>query len=121
MLGVSSCRSVPDTSQMPEFAIGRAGSGHEPGEGGLRLRRAAGRHAHFGFFIGDIANPALHSVYELFAAIVISLIATVLKFGDRTPDRRGAPGFGAAPFQPQGQATAGRIRYRLPANCGFGM
>jgi len=38
----------------------------------------------FGFFIGDISNPALHSVYELFAAIVISLIATVLKFGDRT-------------------------------------
>ena len=38
----------------------------------------------FGFFIGDIADPALHSVYELFAAIVISLIATVLKFGDRT-------------------------------------
>ncbi len=38
----------------------------------------------FGFFIGDIANPALHSVYELFAAIVVSLIATVLKFGDRT-------------------------------------
>ena len=38
----------------------------------------------FGFFIGDIADPRLHSVYELFAAIVISLIATVLKFGDRT-------------------------------------
>ena len=38
----------------------------------------------FGFFIGDIANPELHNVYELFAAIVVSLIATVLKFGDRT-------------------------------------
>ena len=38
----------------------------------------------FGFFIGDIANPMLHNVYELFAAIVVSLIATVLKFGDRT-------------------------------------
>ena len=38
----------------------------------------------FGFFIGDIANPALHNVYELFAAVVVSLIATVLKFGDRT-------------------------------------
>jgi hypothetical protein len=38
----------------------------------------------FGFFIGDLADPVLHSVYELFAAIVISLIATVLKFGDRT-------------------------------------
>ena len=38
----------------------------------------------FGFFIGDISDPALHSVYELIAAIVVSLIATVLKFGDRT-------------------------------------
>jgi hypothetical protein len=38
----------------------------------------------FGFFIGDIADPELHNVYELFAAIVVNLIATVLKFGDRT-------------------------------------
>ncbi len=38
----------------------------------------------FGFFIGDIANPVHHNVYELFAAIVVSLIATILKFGDRT-------------------------------------
>ena len=38
----------------------------------------------FGFFIGDISNPDLHNVYELFAAVVVSLIATVLKFGDRT-------------------------------------
>ena len=38
----------------------------------------------FGFFIGDISNPELHSSYELFAALTVSLIATVLKFGDRT-------------------------------------
>ena len=38
----------------------------------------------FGFFIGDIAIPALHNEYELFGAVVVSLIATVLKFGDRT-------------------------------------
>ena len=38
----------------------------------------------FGFFVGDIDRPELHHVYELFAAIVVSLIATVLKFGDRT-------------------------------------
>ncbi len=38
----------------------------------------------FGFFIGDIDDPAVHNVYELFAAIVVNLIATVLKFGDRT-------------------------------------
>ncbi len=37
-----------------------------------------------GFFIGDISNPALHNVYELVAALTVSLIATVLKFGDRT-------------------------------------
>ena len=38
----------------------------------------------FGFFVGDIDNPAHHDIYELFAALVVSLIATVLKFGDRT-------------------------------------
>lgn len=38
----------------------------------------------FGFFVGDIDNPVHHHVYELFAAIVVNLIATVLKFGDRT-------------------------------------
>lgn len=38
----------------------------------------------FGFFLGDFSNVAHHNVYELFAAIVVSLIATVLKFGDRT-------------------------------------
>ena len=38
----------------------------------------------FGFFIGDLGNPELHSVYELFAAVVVNLVATVLKFGDRT-------------------------------------
>ena len=38
----------------------------------------------FGFFLGDISDPRLHNVYELFAALTVSLIATVLKFGDRT-------------------------------------
>jgi hypothetical protein len=38
----------------------------------------------FGFFIGGFDNPTHHNVYELFAAIVVNLIATVLKFGDRT-------------------------------------
>ena len=37
-----------------------------------------------GFFVGDISRPELHSIYELFAALAVSLIATVLKFGDRT-------------------------------------
>src|SRR3954453_8991646 len=38
----------------------------------------------FGFFIGDIDAPTLHNPYELFAGVVVNLIATVLKFGDRT-------------------------------------
>ena len=38
----------------------------------------------FGFFIGDLGNPEYHHPYELYAAIVVNLIATVLKFGDRT-------------------------------------
>ena len=38
----------------------------------------------FGFFIGDIDDPAHHHVYELFAALVVSIIATVMKFGDPT-------------------------------------
>lgn len=38
----------------------------------------------FGFFIGDIDNPDHHDVYELFAALVVGLIATVLKFGERS-------------------------------------
>ena len=38
----------------------------------------------FGFFVGELDNPEHHHVYELFAVIVVNLIATVLKFGDRT-------------------------------------
>lgn len=38
----------------------------------------------FGFFLGEIDNPAHHNIFEFFAAIVVSMICTVLKFGDRT-------------------------------------
>jgi len=38
----------------------------------------------FGFFLGEIHDANHHNVYELFAALVISLIATVMKLGDRT-------------------------------------
>lgn len=38
----------------------------------------------FGFVIGEIDNPVHHNAVELFFAIVVNLIATVLKFGDRT-------------------------------------
>lgn len=38
----------------------------------------------FGFFVGETGNPDHHHVFELFAAIVVNLIATVLKLGDRT-------------------------------------
>jgi hypothetical protein len=36
------------------------------------------------FVIGDIGNPEHHSISLLFAAVVVNLIATVLKFGDRS-------------------------------------
>jgi Ca2+/H+ antiporter, TMEM165/GDT1 family len=39
----------------------------------------------FGFFLGELTDADQHHPYELFAALVVSLIATVLKFGDRTP------------------------------------
>lgn len=38
----------------------------------------------FGFFYGEIYVMESHSKYELFAAIVINLIATILKLGDKT-------------------------------------
>jgi hypothetical protein len=38
----------------------------------------------FGYCVGELDNPIHHSSYELFAAIVVNLIATVLKLGDRT-------------------------------------
>ena len=38
----------------------------------------------FGFFIGEISDPNHHHPYELFAALVVSLICTAMKFGDRT-------------------------------------
>jgi hypothetical protein len=38
----------------------------------------------FGFFYGEIHVIESHSKYELFAAIVINLIATILKLGDKT-------------------------------------
>jgi hypothetical protein len=38
----------------------------------------------FGFFYGNPTVIAEHSAYELFAAIVVNIIATVLKLGDKT-------------------------------------
>lgn len=38
----------------------------------------------FGFFVGEIDNPDHHQLYELFAVVVVNLIATILKFGDRS-------------------------------------
>ena len=38
----------------------------------------------FGFVIGEIDNPEHHHVWEFFAAFVVNVIVTVLKFGDRT-------------------------------------
>jgi len=38
----------------------------------------------FGFWYGDALDIHVHNKYELFAAIVVNLIATVLKLGDKT-------------------------------------
>ena len=38
----------------------------------------------FGFFLGDISDPTVHSIPELYLAVVVNVITTVLKFGDRT-------------------------------------
>jgi hypothetical protein len=38
----------------------------------------------FGFFIGEIDNPDHHDAFELGAALAVSLIATIVKFGDRS-------------------------------------
>ncbi|MDO9305689.1 MAG: DUF6394 family protein [Sulfuricurvum sp.] len=38
----------------------------------------------FGFVVGDIDVIAYHSVYELVATIVVNLIATIMKLGDKT-------------------------------------
>ena len=32
----------------------------------------------FGFFVGPLGDPTAHNVYELFAAVVVNIIATVL-------------------------------------------
>lgn len=36
----------------------------------------------FGFFLGEMTDLSQHSVFELYAALVVSLVATILKFGD---------------------------------------
>ena len=38
----------------------------------------------FGFFYGDMDSLVTHSKYELMAAIIINIIATTLKLGDKT-------------------------------------
>ena len=37
-----------------------------------------------GFVYGEIDNPNHHHMWEFFAAVIVNLIATILKFGDRT-------------------------------------
>ncbi len=38
----------------------------------------------FGFFYGDPTDITQHSAYELFFAVIVNLIATLLKLGDKT-------------------------------------
>ena len=60
-----------------------AGHGHTPASFGRAF--AIGTALNVGFVVGDISDIRLHNVYELFAALVVSLLATVMKFGDRSP------------------------------------
>ena len=36
------------------------------------------------FVVGDVDNPEHHNIWLLFAAVLVNLIATVLKLGDRS-------------------------------------
>jgi hypothetical protein len=38
----------------------------------------------FGFYLGEIDRPEFHHPMELMATVFVNLVATVLKFGDRT-------------------------------------
>ena len=38
----------------------------------------------FGYFIGDLTDPNVHNIYDLYAAYIVNVIAVILKFGDRT-------------------------------------
>lgn len=38
----------------------------------------------FGFFVGPISDPEAHNSWELFLALIVAAITTVLKFGDST-------------------------------------
>ncbi len=38
----------------------------------------------FGFVYGEVGNPQHHHLWEFFAAFVVNVVATVLKFGART-------------------------------------
>jgi len=38
----------------------------------------------FAFFVGDVGEPSVHDVRVLFLALLVNLLATGLKLGDRT-------------------------------------
>ncbi len=38
----------------------------------------------FGFFYGDPSDPGHHHQYELWAALVVSVLTTILKIGDKS-------------------------------------
>jgi hypothetical protein len=38
----------------------------------------------FGFFMGDIDDPSHHDVIEFFLVVIVNIIATGLKLGDRS-------------------------------------
>ena len=71
----------------------------------------------FGFFIGDIANPELHNIYELFARPGGQPDRHGAEVRRPHPDRRGAPGHqpGRRPAAGRGQRGLGLGRRDLRA------
>jgi hypothetical protein len=60
---------------------------------GYRRRAQPGEReatSNIGFVLGVLDDPAVHAPYELFAAVVVNLVATGLKISDRTREACGA-------------------------------
>ena len=67
----------------------------------------------FGFFIGDIGNPDHHHALELGAALVVSLIATVVKFGDKCIPAESVKGHNHASDNHQNPSSTMLFSFRI--------
>lgn len=76
----AACAGTAATARAPSRTEGRMNTGKVVF--GFFILLAAT--LNFGFVVGDIGVAAHHQVSELFAAIVVNIVATILKLGDRT-------------------------------------